>query len=95
MSPTCEILLESCDVTILDAVDSILSVCAEQVVRTRKGRVWEVWISGRPIGVSVDFDPPAIQLSAGCNSAEDYAVLERLCRALTDRLGGIASRPSK
>ena len=95
MGPACEILLESGDDTILDAVDSVLSACTEQVVRTRKGRVWEVWISGRPIGVSVDFDPPAIQLSAGCNSAEDYAVVGLLCRALTDRLGGIASRPSK
>jgi hypothetical protein len=93
--PTCEVLIESDAGHLLDEVDSVLSTLAEHIKRTRKGRVWEVWVGGRPVHVMVAGAPPAIELSAGYNDPEDYAVLERLSGALVERLGGVASPLSK
>jgi hypothetical protein len=93
--PTCEVLIDSDAVPALDDIDSVLSALAEHVERTRKGRVWDVWVGGRPVHVMVAGSPPVIELSAGCNNPEDYAVLERLAGALVERLGGLASPPLK
>ena len=93
--PACEILIESDLGPVLDEVDLLLSVLAERVERTRRGRVWDIWVGGRPFHVEVAGSPLAINLSADCNDSEDYSVLERLSRALVERLGGQASAPSK
>ncbi len=93
--PSCEVLIESDTGPVLDEIDSILSALAEEVRRTRKGRVWDVWVGGRPVHVMVTGSPPSVELSAGCNDPEDYVVLERLTGALLERLGGLASPPLK
>ena len=95
MGPTCEVLLESDDDTVLDAIDLILSAVAERIDRTRKGRVWDVWVSGRPVHVSVERMPPAVALAAGCSGPDDYAVLRRLAADLASSLDGVASEPVK
>lgn len=93
--PTCEVLLEADDGPTLDAIDCVLAAAAEQVDRTRKGRVWNVRIGGRPVHVSVGGSPPTVTLSAGCNEAADYRVLRRLAGELAGALGGLASEPEK
>lgn len=93
--PTCELLLESDDGPTLDAVDAVLAAVAERIDRTRKGRVWDVWIKNRPIHVSVGGSPPSVDLSAGCNSAEDYEILRLLAGKLAATLGAVASEPVK
>ncbi len=93
--PACEVLIESDGGPLLDEVDSVLAALAEQVERTRKGRVWDVWVGGRPVHVVVNGATAAIELSAGCNGPEDYVALERLATKLAERLGGLASPPSK
>jgi hypothetical protein len=35
-------------------LDAYLAGCAERVERTRKGRHWSAWISGRPVAVRVE-----------------------------------------
>lgn len=95
MGPTCEVLVENDGGIVLDDVDAVLVAAADQIVRTRKGCVWEVWVEGRPVQVSVGGLPTAVTLTAGCNGAEDYAVLRRLARELAASLGGVASEPLK
>ena len=93
--PTCEVLLETDDGTTVDAIDRILVAVAEGIDRTRKGCVWDAWIDGRPVHVSVERSPPTVVLAAGCNGLEDYAMLRKLARELASALGGMASEPSK
>lgn len=95
MGPTCEVLLEADDGPALDAIDAVLAAAAERVERARKGRVWDVWVSGRPVHVSVGGQPPTVALSTGCNSSEDYALLQQLAGSIAEALGGIASPPVK
>jgi len=89
--PTCEVLLETDDGPTLDSIDAILAASAERIERTRKGRVWAVWVGGRPVHVSVS--PVSVVLSAGCNEPQDYEVLRRLAGAFAAKLGGIATEP--
>jgi hypothetical protein len=95
MGPTCEVLLDKDDGESLDAVDSVLAAVAEKIERTRKGRVWDIWVAGRPVHISIDSSPPSISLSAGCNSVEDYALLKLLAAKLTEAMNGVASEPIK
>ena len=95
MGPTCEVLLPADDDTTLDAIDALLVATAEQINRTRKGRVWDVWIGGRPIHVHVTGSPPTAELSAGCNAPEDYTVLRQLSMSIAHSVGGLASEPEK
>ncbi len=93
--PTCEVLLEADNSPTLDTIDEVLAAAAERIERTRKGRVWDLWVGGRPVHVSVGGSPPSVALSAGCNEAEDYRVLRRLAGELAAALGGVASAPVK
>jgi IS4 transposase len=95
MGPTCEILLEVDDQPTLDAIDKILVSAADRIDRTRKGRVWDVWIRSRPVHVDVSRPPPVVTLSAGCNTSEDFAVLRELAASIVEVVGGIASEPEK
>jgi len=95
VGPTCEVLLEAVDGSTLDAVDAVLASVADRIERTRKGRVWDVWIGGRPVHLAVGGPPVAVVLAAGCNDSEDYAVLQRMAGVLAEVLGGIASPPVK
>ncbi len=93
--PTSEVLLEDDDGSTLDAIDQVLASVADQIERTRKGRVWNLFIRGRPVHVKVTGTPPTVELSAGCNAPEDYDVLRELCDVLLQAVGGIASEPEK
>jgi hypothetical protein len=95
MGPTCEVLLNADDEHTLGVIDSILAVAAGTIKGTRKGRVWDIWIDGRPVHVWVEASPPMLVLAAGCNSPEDYAILRRLAGTLAQALGGDASEPVK
>ena len=95
MGPTCEVLIESDDGLTLDTIDELLATVAEEINRTRMGRVWEVWIRGRLVYVHVVTSPPAVKISAGCNQPEDYNVLRELSLQIADVLKGIASEPEK
>ncbi len=66
MGPTCEVIMETADNSLLDVIDGILAGAAERIERTGKGRVWEVWVGGRPVHVSVGGTPLAVVLAAGC-----------------------------
>jgi len=89
--PTCEVLLQTDDGQTLDAIVAILVTAAERIDRTRKGRVWDVWVGGRPVHVSVT--PVSVALSAGCNEPQDSDLLRRLAGAFAVALGGIAIEP--
>ena len=94
--PACEVELPSIpDRVALDAIDEFLTGVCEHIKRTRKGRVWDVWIDERPVHVAVVDSRGAVELSAGCNAPEDYAILRRLGRSLADILGGKATEPLK
>ena len=95
MGPTCQVLMTANDDAILDAVDAVLAGVAERVDRTRKGKVWDLWVGGRPVHVSISGSPAAVTLAAGCNCPEDYAVLRQLAGALASTLGGVATQPIK
>jgi hypothetical protein len=93
--PTCEVWLESDDQHVLDVIDAILEAAAGTIKRTRKGRVWDVWIDDRPVHVWVEASPPMVVLAAGCNAPEDYAILRHLAETLAKALGGEATEPIK
>ena len=95
MGPTCEVRLTSDDPSVLGVVDALVDSIAERVERWGNGRDWDLWIGGRPIYVSVDTSPPVINLSAGCNDAEDYERLRRLADRMTAVCGGLATGPIK
>ena len=93
--PSCEVLLEVDDDSALCAIDAILAAVSAPIERTRKGRVWSVWIAGHPVYVSVERSPPSVSLSAGCNGPEDYEILRKLAGEIASTLGGVASEPVK
>lgn len=95
MGPTCEVLLLSNDNATLDTIEVVLSEAAEEIVRTRKGRVWDLRVDGRPVHVAVIGKTPVVTLAAGCNSPEDYLVLRRLANKVAEALGSVASPPVK
>jgi hypothetical protein len=95
MGPACEVLLGADEPSILDVVDALLDSIADRIERTRKGRVWDLWIGGRPIHVEVGSSLTSIKLSAGCDGAEDYTLLRQLSEGLAAVCGGLASEPIK
>lgn len=95
MGPTCEVLLQSCSEALLIEIDAVLASNADQIERTRKGRVWRLWILSRPVDVHVDASEASIVLSAGCNSPMDYAILRKLAGQLAKVSGGMATEPTK
>ena len=95
MGPCCEVLIQDDSGPVLDAIDRLLAKAAEKIDRTRKGRVWDVWIRGRPVYVQVNASPPSVELSAGCNQPDDYDVVRGLSQQIAKELGGIASEPVK
>jgi hypothetical protein len=92
VGPTCEVLLEADDESMLDAIDAVLAAAADNINRTRKGRVWDIWVGGRPVQVSVEGSPPAVNLASGCNGPEDYRVLRQLAHQLAVVPDGGAGR---
>jgi hypothetical protein len=88
-------LLPSDGPLVLEAIDMYLASLADRIERTRKGRVWDIWVDGCPVRVAVVTSTPAVELSAGCNRAEDYAVLRKLTTGLAATCGGSASEPTK
>lgn len=95
VGPTCEVLLNADDPQTLDAIDAYLATFADRIERTRKGRVWDVWVCGRPVHVHVTDFPPTVEISARCNTPEDHDVLRILSRGIADSIGGLASEPEK
>lgn len=95
MGPTSEVSLSGDDWSTLDAIDGVLASLADSINRTRKGRVWDVWVRGRPVHIQISGSPPKVGLAAGCREAEDYAVLRELGTAIAVAVGGIASEPEK
>ncbi|WP_406698025.1 hypothetical protein V5E97_04145 [Singulisphaera sp. Ch08] len=95
MSLACEVLLESDEPAMLDTIDSFLEAAADRIDRTRKGRVWNLWIDERPIHVEVVDQPPSIGLSSACDDAHDDSVLRRLAKGLATACGGLALEPPK
>jgi hypothetical protein len=96
VGPTCEIRLKSVpDGDTLAAIDTFLSGITGIIERSRKGRQWDVWIGGRPVHVAAPDTRAGVELSAGCNSPEDYEMLRRLGLGLAEILGGQASEPVK
>jgi len=89
------VLLKTDDGASLTAIDATLAVVAEHIERTRKGLVWNVWVGGRPVHVSVVGPPPTVALAAGCNGPEDYDVLRNLSKELAGALDGVATEPIK
>jgi hypothetical protein len=95
MGPTCEVTLRQLDGELLDEVHRHLKDVADEVVATRKRRVWDVWMEGHPIHVQADDESTGLWLAAGCNQPEDWAIIERLALSLANALGGQASKPVK
>jgi hypothetical protein len=94
LGPTCEILLEASDPLTLAKIDDALALIADKIERTRKGRVWNVWIQGRPVHLHAT-DDNTLGVSAGCNQTEDYEVMLELIQHLCDATGGHASEVQK
>jgi hypothetical protein len=95
--PTIEICLDRpADEVSLATLDEVLERASSQITRTRKGRVWSLWIGERPYHVSVDNqDGHTVDISAGCNSPEDHENLTSLAQAICNAIGGIYDSPSK
>jgi hypothetical protein len=93
--PACEVLINADTPDVLNAIDQLLGSVADVVERTRKGRVWDIWIRTRPIHVCVNESLSVIELSAGGNTAEDYELLRMLGEKLAGIVGGLASEPEK
>jgi hypothetical protein len=100
MGPTCSVILSAIptDAT-YSAVDAYLSRIAREMMRDKKVRLWEGWIDGRPVIVAIkdenEESHPVVELSAGCNSPEDYEIMRRVSAELADLLGGLATDPIK
>ena len=96
MGPTCEVIFEApLGDRAVDETDALLAGFAERVERTRKGRVWDIWIKGRPIHVAAELDEPELHIHAGCNSSEDYEIVSRLAETLALAFDGVAGTPEK
>lgn len=89
VGPTCEVLLKSDDESTLRSIDEILAKLADRIDRTRKGRVWSIWIRGHPVHVQID--QSVVALSAGCNCFEDAIILRELAECIVQGVGGISS----
>ena len=87
MGPVREISLTTVDDQALDLIHASLQQAVDEVVTTRDGRVWDVWSNTRPFHVEVDPTAQTIAISAGCNRAEDHALLDRIANALLGQLG--------
>ncbi len=95
MGPTAEVVTDArITEEQLLAIDALLSKFASKIIRTRRGRVWTLWIGEHTIDVSAS-GPTCLALAAGLNSPQDYALLRDLGQRLATRLGGIASEPIK
>ncbi|MDZ7616308.1 MAG: hypothetical protein U1E05_04845 [Patescibacteria group bacterium] len=81
------------DPSTLDSIESLLASLADRIDRTRKGRVWDVWIRGRPVHVAIS--QSIVALSAGCNSREDAAILQEVAEGIVQAVGGIYPEPDK
>jgi hypothetical protein len=95
LGPTCEVLLDVGDATTLGSLDMLLTSMSERIERTRKGRVWDIWVRGRPIHVSLAESPSVVEMAAGCNQPEDYTILRELAKSVVSALGGVATEPGK
>ena len=93
MGPTCEVLLVTDDGPTLDTIDALLASLADRIDRTRKGRVWDIWIRGHPVHVHIE--QSSVILSAGCNSHEDLPLLRELAESIVQSVGGLYSEPEK
>ena len=92
MGPACEVLLPfAATDALLTRIDDLLADFGQQLERTRKGRVWDLRVDGRPIHVSINAD--VVTLSCGLKSAEDRAVLKRVSTAVAAACDGIVSDP--
>jgi hypothetical protein len=87
-------MIQTKEDTILEDIDSLLSSVSDSINRTRKGRVWDIWIDSRPITVCMK-EESIIALSAGCNDQKDYSILRYLARSFTEKFGGFATPPEK
>jgi len=95
MGPACEVTFPSGDSHPLDVIDGVLASVAGRIERTRKGRVWAVWIDGRPFHAAASEESGTLSLSAGCNEAEDYETLRSLASRFAEALGGVSTDPVK
>ena len=95
MGPTCEVHLAVVDDHTLIAIYRLLTTVADRIDRTRKDRVWDIWIHGRPVHVHAIEPRRVATLSAGCITPDDYDVLRELSAAIVDTVGGVASEPEK
>lgn len=95
MGPTREVLIDADDSSLLEALDALLATASNYIKRTRKGRVWDVWVRNRPIHVQVGGNPAVVTLSAGCNASEDAAILREVADKIVEVIGGLASEPEK
>jgi hypothetical protein len=93
VGPACEVLLVNDDGPTLDSIDALLGSLADRIDRTRKGRVWDVWIRGRPVHVQIV--DAVLVLSAGGNKPEDMTVLRELADRIVQTVGGMYSEPEK
>jgi hypothetical protein len=86
MGPVCEIPLTSDSSEVLDAIDAVLAETATKILRTRRGRTWDIWVNERPFHVCVDKSLPAVLVSAGCNDPEDRTLLCQLEAGIVARI---------
>jgi hypothetical protein len=81
------------DSEILDAIDEVLGAKSESLRRTRKGRVWDCQIGGRPIHVAIeetserfwDCEDDLLRLGLKPSDAPFRVVLTAACHEAEDR----------
>lgn len=98
MGPACEVVFEPTPaVDHLQVIDALLASVSDRIERTRKGRVWDLWIRGHRfhVGVKLEDGFEYMDLWAGYNSPVDYEVLRELSQQLAQALDGLASEPTK
>jgi hypothetical protein len=83
MGPISEIPLNSDGGDVLDRIDAALSELTDEIVRTRKGRTWDIWINERPFHISIDDLSRTLLISAGCNGKEDHQLLRQVTESIT------------
>ena len=94
MGPSCDVVLIAEDQSALDEIDQLLAALSEHLERSPRGKVSAIWVRGRPVYVDIALRP-VVSLAAGCNTADDYAVLRELSAAIIDKVGGTATEPEK
>lgn len=55
----CEVLIEVADDEVLGLIDAVLSEISDEIKRTRKGQVWDLWIQARLFHIAVEKQSPA------------------------------------